>query len=279
MSDWRDRVDRLLYDGERVVESVGVGSDSLVVTTHRLLAFTPDREGANFRATDLPNVGDVRLSTDGNSRYLRWTLRPLLLGGILVLAGTRLSIGDPLSGVDTSGAEQTGAGGILSTVSSLTGLLAVLDDVMVLLGALCLLVVALLLGLYLYSRETRLVVEIAGDDDLALTVASDRDAAVTRLEAALASAGRPDESVVDGPGATGGDAPAPDTTGVEDSAPAEPGDSEAVEPTTVEDVLSAASTDRDDTDDPPEALDEGLPDAPLDDADGSDLPEPGDEGK
>jgi len=208
VTEWRDQVDRLLYDGERVVENVGVGSSRLVVTSHRLLAFTPDEDGANFRAVDIPNVEDVRVATDGNRRYLRWTLRPLLLGGILLLAGSTLDIDDPLSSVDTGGAGETGAGGILSTVSSLTGLLAVLDDVMLAIGALCLLVVALLFGLYLYSRETRFVVGVAGDADVELAGAGDQSAVVTRLETALASTDRSDDDLVEQSGTD----PGPPTT-------------------------------------------------------------------
>jgi hypothetical protein len=165
VSDPRDRVDRLLYDGERVVESVALGGDRVVVTSHRLLALTPETDGANFRAVDLPNVEGVRVSTDGTRRYLRWTVRPLVLGLLLLLGGSLIDLDDPLAGTDTSGAGATGAGGIVSTVSSFTSLLAVLDEAMLAGGAVCLLVVALLLGLYLRSRATSLVVSVAGDDD------------------------------------------------------------------------------------------------------------------
>jgi len=227
VTDWRERVDRLLYDGERVLESAAVAGDRVVVTTHRVLALTPNGDGANFRAVDLPNVEGIRVSTDGTRRYLRWTIRPLVLGAVLVLAGTRLDIGDPLSGMDTSSAEATGTGGILSTVSSLTSLLAALDEVMLAVGAGCLLVVALLLGLYLHSRQRRLVVGVAGDDDLKLPVDAGQESAATRLEAAVAEATAADESP-SAPGDThdGGDRESDDG------------------PTTVEDVFGAETDTR-----------------------------------
>ncbi|MFC7026658.1 hypothetical protein ACFQH8_02280 [Halomicroarcula sp. GCM10025710] len=39
------------------------------MTSHRLLAFTPDREGPNYRTVDRPNVEgvDVRTSGEGSS--------------------------------------------------------------------------------------------------------------------------------------------------------------------------------------------------------------------
>jgi hypothetical protein len=199
-------VDRLLYDGERVRESVAVADDRVVVTTHRVLALTPNADGANFRAVDRPNVEGVELSTGGTGRYLRWTIRPLVLGAILVVAGTQLDLGDPLSGMDTSSAEATGTGGILSTVSSLTSLLAVLDEVMLAVGAVCLLVVALLLGLYLYSRETALVIGVAGDDDVRLPVGGGHESAAARLESVVAGATAPDEETPESPpsGSLGG---------------------------------------------------------------------------
>jgi hypothetical protein len=225
VSDWRDRVDRLLYDGERVTETVDTGGGRLVVTTHRLLAFTPEGNGANFRAVDRPNVDGVGVQAGGNGRYLRWTIRPLLLGGILLLAGTQLDVGDPLSGVDTSGAEGTGTGGILSTVSEFTSLLAVLDDLMVLAGAVCLLVVAAVFGLYLYSRETNLVVGVAGGDDVELPYDRGGRAPATRLETALRSEAIDDDGGEVTPEDPGGAPPieAPsggdDPLGVEDVLP------------------------------------------------------------
>lgn len=242
MSDPRDRVDRLLYDGERVVESVALGGDRVVVTSHRLLALTPETDGANFRAVDLPNVEGVRVSTDGTRRYLRWTVRPLVLGLLLLLGGSLIDLDDPLAGTDTSGAGATGAGGIVSTVSSFTSLLAVLDEALLAGGAVCLLVVALLLGLYLRSRATSLVVSVAGDDDVRIPAAAGREETATRLEAAIASAGDDD------PGTTatfgvddGGVGPGDEPVESDDATDPEGGDDGGVdEPRTVEDLLGDA---------------------------------------
>ncbi len=164
VTDWRDRVDQLLYAGERVTESVDVGAGRVVVTTHRVLAFTPEGDGANFRTADRPNVEGARVGADGNRRYLRWALGPLLLGALLLAAGSQLSVGDPLSGVDTSGGGTAGTGGIVSTVAGITSLLSLLDELMVAVGAVCLLLAALLVGVYLLGRERLLVVSVEDPD-------------------------------------------------------------------------------------------------------------------
>ena len=49
MAGWKSRVDDLLYDGETARETVDVGTSRVVVTSHRVLAFTPDADGENFR--------------------------------------------------------------------------------------------------------------------------------------------------------------------------------------------------------------------------------------
>lgn len=228
MTDWRDRVDQLLYDGERVTESVDVGAGRVVVTTHRVLAFTPEGDGANFRTADRPNVEGARVGTDGNRRYLRWALRPLLLGALLLAAGSQLSVGDPLSGVDTSGGGAAGTGGIVSTVAGITSLLSMLDELMLAVGAVCMLLVALLLGVYLLGRERLLVVSVAGGDDVELPVEGDRTGTASRLEAALA---RDDGA--------GSDLDGADVAGEATDPPTDDGGA-----TTVDDVLSRAAADQ-----------------------------------
>ena len=67
---WVERAEGLLYEGESVRETVPVGAGGIVVTTHRLLAFTPDREGPNFRQVDRPNVDGAEVRTVGTFRFL-----------------------------------------------------------------------------------------------------------------------------------------------------------------------------------------------------------------
>jgi len=67
---WVERAEGLLYEGESVRETVPVGAGVVVVTTHRLLAFTPDREGPDFRQVDRPNVDGAEVRTVGTSSAL-----------------------------------------------------------------------------------------------------------------------------------------------------------------------------------------------------------------
>ena len=80
---WAGSVDDLLFDGERVRRSVSLGDNRVVVTSHRLLAFTPGRSGENYRQVDVPNVTDVRAGNEGESILVFQAARMYLYGGVL----------------------------------------------------------------------------------------------------------------------------------------------------------------------------------------------------
>ena len=174
--DWLERAETLLYDGESIRESVRVGSGGVVVTSHRVLAFTPDYEGANYRQVDRPNVEGAELRTDGEFTFLQQAVKALLVGAVLVVAGLTVSLDGLVSGVslDAGGAAGTvGLGGMLGVLQSLLGLLARLDDLMVLFGGLALAFGVVVLAVYVWSRERVLVVTVAGGDDVELPAPED----------------------------------------------------------------------------------------------------------
>ncbi|WP_276273209.1 hypothetical protein [Haloarcula litorea] len=187
--DWVNRAGDLLYDGEGVQEQVRVGDGGVVVTSHRVLAFTPDREGPNYRAVERPNVEGVGLTTDGETDHLERGVKALVAGLALVAAGYTVDLDGLVSGVSLSDTAATGAAGLgrmLGTLQTLLGLLARLDDLLLLFGALALLFAVVVLGVYLWSRERVLVVEVAGDDDVHLPAPeSGGDAVRDRLWAAI----------------------------------------------------------------------------------------------
>ena len=80
-------------------------------------------------------------------------------------------------------ASTVGIGGVIGTLRTVLSLLARLDDLLRVFGALALALGAVLLAVYLWSRERLLVVAVAGGEDIELT-ASD-EAVVDRLQAAL----------------------------------------------------------------------------------------------
>ncbi|WP_324665153.1 hypothetical protein [Haloarcula sediminis] len=188
--DWIEQADGLLYDGESVQERVPVGAGGVVVTSHRLLAFTPDREGANFSQVDRPNVDGVEVRTGGEFRFLERAVKAIVVGVALLVAGFTVSLDGMVEGVslESGGAgSAAGIGRMLGLLGTMLDLLARLDDLMRVFGGLALAFGAVVLAVYLWSRERLLVVAVAGGDDIELA-APDDEAALGRLRTALGSA-------------------------------------------------------------------------------------------
>ena len=166
MARWSDRVDDLLYDGETVEESVDVGSATVVVTSHRVLVFTPDSDGANFHQVDRPNVTGVSVRAEGDRSFLTQGGRALLYGVVLFAAGMFLPLDAVLGGValpSTTG--QLGIGGILGLFQTMLDLIRSIDDVMRAFGLLLVAFSVVPLGVYVWSRERTLEIGVAGEDD------------------------------------------------------------------------------------------------------------------
>lgn len=170
MSRWFARVDGLLFDGETVETRVDVGEGGVVVTSHRVLAFTPDDEGSNFEYVDRPNVDGVERTARGQLRFAIAAVKAILVGAVLLAAGHFVSLDGLVGSIDMTGAGGMGLGGFLSAMQTLLNLLAVLDEILTALGALVLLLGAFLLGVYAWTRTDLLVVEVAGGDDVELRV-------------------------------------------------------------------------------------------------------------
>lgn len=201
MTRWLARVDDLLFDGERVETTVDVGEGGVVVTSHRVLAFTPETDGANYDYVDRPNVAGVERAARGSAQFLFHAVKALLVGAVLLAAGLTVSLDDMVGGIELTTTGGMGLGGFLGLMQSLLSVLAMLDDIMTAAGALALLLGAALLGMYARTRRNLLVVEVAGDDDLELPAAGDAvDGAADQLALAV------------GPGGSGGgeERPRPD---------------------------------------------------------------------
>jgi len=185
--DWVARAESLLYDGEVIEADVRLDRGGVVVTSHRVLVFTPDREGSNYRQVDRPNVEGVDVTTSGDWSFLELGVKALVVGVVLVAAGTTVSL-DGLVGnvsLDSGGAASAvGIGGMLGMLQTMLTLMAQLDDLMRLFGGLALAFAAVVLGVYLWSRDRLLVVRVAGDDDIELTAPED-ERVVDRIEAAI----------------------------------------------------------------------------------------------
>lgn len=188
MSRWQGRVEELLYDGESIHETVDVGASQVVVTSHRVLAFTPDADGEQFRQADIPNVDGVEAGTSTDDRWLRYGLRFGIGGGVLAVTGFLVDFGSIFGDVqfDTESAGQVGAGGLISAAQTLIDLMARLDFLLLVSGLLSLFLAAVFVGVYLFERDPTLVVEVAGDEaDIHLPRSDDAAGTRRRLEAAI----------------------------------------------------------------------------------------------
>lgn len=183
----RDEVDRLLYDGEEVEELVDVGRDRLVVTSHRVLAFTPTGDGSRFDSIHRPNVTGVERRSGGATRHLERAAKAGVLGVFLLIGGVTVDLGGLIAGggVDPATASQVGVGEVLGLLGVLQAVLALVDDALLVGGVASIGVAALALTLYRRSRHTDVVVRVAGGDDVHLSADDATDASLTRLRRAL----------------------------------------------------------------------------------------------
>lgn len=210
---WNGSVESLLFEGESVRRSVAVGDNRVVVTSHRLLAFTPEHDGENYRHVDLPNVADVRAGHRAEAGLLGRGIRALAFGGILLAVGVFVDFEsivptDAFGGSGGEAAGRIGIGGVMGLMNQFLGLVAGLDDLARVFGALLLLLSTVIFGVYFLTRERVLRVVVAGDAaDVAVPVGDgDVERAVTELERELfeeSEGGADGEASPPAPGETG----------------------------------------------------------------------------
>jgi hypothetical protein len=157
-------------DDETVEGTVEVGPNRVVVTGRRVLSFTPNTKGRNFRTVERPNVDGVGLRTRSNRRRF-WIAAAAGVTALLFLAGWFLFDAAGLfpRGATGRGANALGMGGIVGQMRSLLGLV----DALLLWGGILFVVVAVaFVGLYVRSRETVVAVDVAGGSNVDVPVDS-----------------------------------------------------------------------------------------------------------
>ena len=115
----------------------------------------------------------------------------VVAGVALVAAGQVISLDSMVEGISVGGgqaASAIGIGGLLGMLQTMLTLLAQLDEIMQLFGGLALALAAVVLGVYAWSRERVLVVDVAGEDDIVLP-APDDERVVDQLERAIRPGG------------------------------------------------------------------------------------------
>ena len=194
MSGWRTRVDDLLYSGESVVETIEYDSASVVVTSHRVLAFSPAGDGPAFQQVDRPNVEGVSTGAESETSLLERGIRTLVIGVVLVGAGLVVDFESIVGDVSLGGqsAQQLGLGGIMGTLQSLLGLVSQLDYLMRVFGGLALFLAVVFFAVYWFTRDRTLVIGVAGDDDIHVPRPDERASEYADRLEALVSPSTPD---------------------------------------------------------------------------------------
>lgn len=188
MSGWQRRVDELLYESETVEETVDVETARVVVTSHRVLSFTPEMDGENFTQVERPNVTGVGTGARGNTKLAGRSIRYGVYGIVLVLGGLLIDFESYVGGLefDAEATSETGAGGIVSIAQAMLNFMAQLDELMQVLGAVLLLAAVVMFAVYWMLREPTLKIAVAGEEaDLHVPRPTETEAAIDRLEAAL----------------------------------------------------------------------------------------------
>lgn len=187
MDRWSERASGRLRDGERIERSLPVGENGVVVTSHRVLAFTPEGDGANYRAIERPNVEDAALQTIGNTGWLEYVLKGGLAGVAGVGIGYTMDFGNffSMDSITGSGASQVGMGGMLQVLAQINRLLDMLDDALLVGGLLGFVIALGALGMFVESRTRYLVIEVAGEEAVQVPAAGDVGDAPAQLRDAL----------------------------------------------------------------------------------------------
>ncbi|ELZ06940.1 hypothetical protein [Natrialba aegyptia] len=200
--NWTHHVDTLRYDGETEQRRLELETATIVVTSHRVLAF--DRSSRShshspgthpYRHADRPNVQHVTVSQSGSTKHLLRSLLAGALGLTLLTIAAVVSFGELVPELEldgTAAGDGTGAGtdagdaagttaAVDSTFETLGVLFQVLDTGILIGGILSLALAVVFAGLYIRSRSRQLVLEVAGGDDIAVPLGETDDAAPITL--------------------------------------------------------------------------------------------------
>lgn len=178
----------LLYGGESLVDEASVDTARIAVTTHRVVALTPNGPGARYQTVDRPNVTGVAVQSQGDLEDAVRAIRFGIYSAVLLGAGALIDLDGMIQPVDVP--EGTGLGGVIGTVTMITQAFALIDDLLLAAGLVVLPIALFFCARYLRGRERNLEVGVAGDDPLRVPApdAGAAEAAATRIEAALETA-------------------------------------------------------------------------------------------
>ncbi|MFB6110259.1 MAG: hypothetical protein ABEJ60_05220 [Halodesulfurarchaeum sp.] len=181
---WQAHVEQLCYGGEGLLESVRGRSAGVAVTSHRVLAFTPESAGANLRTVERPNATGLSKGATGDERWFLAGGKWLIVGVALAVAGFGLDFGGLMGTLDQTPG-QIGVSWIGGLFSLFRTGFSLLDDVLLLGGGAAVLGGLALLGWYWQTRREIVAIHVAGGPDLELPGAGFSEEGVTRLQRAI----------------------------------------------------------------------------------------------
>jgi len=157
------RVEAVLQAEETVEETVETADRRVVVTDKRVLAFTPELPGKNFRETDRLNVSGVRSDVVTDSSRGEWAVSLAILA-VFCVAGSVLvdfsALADTLTATE-EGARALGVGWIIDAMGAIAWLDLILLPVGVLLGV----AAGALAWLYWQDRTPAVIISVAGEGE------------------------------------------------------------------------------------------------------------------
>lgn len=196
---WQSHVDQLLYEGEQVLADTQGREAGVVVTSHRLLVFTPHTDGPNLRTVERPNVTAVTKRSSGDARWLTAGAKWFVTGLTLAIVGLLLDLDGVIGEVSTDGtAGQVGVGWVTELFSVFNTVFSLLDDLLLVGGLVSLVAGLALFGWYWQTRADVLEIGLAGRSDIEIPGLGFRSAAIEELQDAVepaidvAGAGRED---------------------------------------------------------------------------------------
>ncbi len=183
---WQSHVDQLLYEGEDVLADTQGREAGVVVTSHRVLVFTPKIEGPNLRAVERPNVTGVSKRASGDTRWLTAGAKWLATGLALAIVGLLLDLDGIIGEVSTDGtAGQVGVGWVTELFGVFNTVFSLLDDLLLFGGLLSMVAGLGLFGWYWQTRADVLEIGIAGGADIEIPGVGFRSAAIDTLQDAI----------------------------------------------------------------------------------------------
>lgn len=183
--DPADELAALCYGGETLLEVAVVEGGAIGVTSHRLLALTPDGSGARFRAVDRPNVTGLTAGTDGPTGLRDRSAKAGVVAVALLFGAAVIDLGGLVEPPTATGG---GLGGLFGLLDLFVTALGLVDEALAIGGLVALAVALGSLGWYLRERDRVIEVGVAGDDPVRVPIARGEADVAGGLDTALESA-------------------------------------------------------------------------------------------